>query len=102
MALADAWIPACAEMTTSTLDALRQFNRQPATSFDGLAQQLVARRLFGPLLQGLFAMGRFVGAEILDRGFQRRIFVLQRRDLRGIMLVDDFLDRGGAGKGRFL
>ena len=48
-------------------------------------------------------MDGFVGAEIFHRGFQNRVLaVFQSRDLGGVMFVDHFLDRGGAGKSGFL
>ena len=92
-------MPAFAGMTVRFFG---QLDRDPAARLDRLAQQLVARRLFGALCNGGVAMGGFIGAEIFHRRFQRRILVFQRRDLRGVMLVDHFFHGGGAGKGGFL
>ena len=41
----------------------------------------------------------WIGAEFSHRRLQGLILAFQRRDLAGIMFVDHFLDRGGAGEG---
>ena len=53
------------------------------------------------MVQRSLAMGRFIGAKILDRLFQCRITGAQGFDLGGVMFVNRFFHRGGAGKGGF-
>ena len=53
------------------------------------------------MVQRGLAMGRFIGAKILDRLFQGRITGAQGFDLGGIMFVNRFFHRSGAGKGGF-
>ena len=74
--------------------------RQPALIVS--AQKFIARSPLRAPGNGGVAVRRFVGAEILDPRFQRRILVFQGRDLRRVMLIDHFFHRGGAGKGRLL
>lgn len=55
------------------LNAFGQFDRQAAAGFYGLAQQTIARRLFGAVCQRFLAVRNFIGTKIFDRFFQFRV-----------------------------